>query len=83
MRKTGHMLLVDAMRRGEVNIKFTKLNGDVRYLRGTTNLNYVPEEDQPRFFRQTHSPDDDVMTIYDLDKQDWRSFHFSSLIEWS
>jgi hypothetical protein len=58
-------------------IKFTKLDGSERELRGTRNLGIVPEDKHPMGAGRNLS--DEIITVFDLDINEWRSFDFSRL----
>ena len=69
--------LLEMFRSREVTVKFRKANGEIRVLRGTLQENVIPEVHSSR----TKRPDDGLVTVWDLDQQDWRSFHPYSVIE--
>jgi hypothetical protein len=62
-----------ALSKGEAAVTFTKADGSQRVLRGTTNLDYVPASQQPKGGRPENP---EVQTVYDLDKNEWRSFRW-------
>lgn len=57
-------------------VTFTKLNGEERVLRCTRDLKRIPEKKHPKGIRK---PADTVVTAYDIDKEDWRSFRLDSV----
>jgi hypothetical protein len=62
-----------------VRIRFRKLNGDERILVGTGCDDLVPKEHQPK---GTGNPNYcEAFPVFDLVKQEWRSFKPSSLID--
>lgn len=62
-----------------VRVRFRKLNGDERVLVGTACDDLVPKEHQPK---GTGNPNyAEAFPIFDLVKQEWRSFKPSSVIE--
>lgn len=68
----------------EANVKFEKVNGDIRKMRCTLKYDLLPEMVQERMQSESmteHKRNPDVMTVYDLDADGWRSFHLSSVIE--
>lgn len=66
-----------------MEIIFQKVNGDLRNMRCTTNIKYVPieivnENSNPKIIR---SENPDVCRVFDLDKKEWRSFKYDNLID--
>ena len=60
---------------GEVTITFEKKDGTLREMRCT--LKDVPEYERKTDVERKPSPD--VISVYDLDKSDWRSFRIDSV----
>lgn len=69
-----------AIRKGEVSIAFEKADGSVREMRCTLNLdNLIKEEYHPKSEdRRKQNPE--VQTVFDLDKNEWRSFRWDKLL---
>lgn len=65
----------------EVNLEFTKANGEQRKMRCTLDETNIPEEKHPKNSGRKH-PEDSI-AVFDLDKQDWRSFRFDSIKEFT
>jgi hypothetical protein len=63
-----------------INVKFTKLNGDVREMRCTLNEDEIPNDKQPKGTSTRSSPKDSI-AVFDLDIQEWRSFRYDSIKE--
>jgi hypothetical protein len=63
-----------------VNVTFFKVNGDKREMRCTLNETQIPEDKQPKGTGSKNSPKDSI-AVFDLDKQEWRSFRYDSLKE--
>jgi len=59
--------------------KFTKADGSVRELRGTTNPNIMPE-DALTDSSGDREPNDNVQVVYDLEVNGWRAFRWDRLI---
>ena len=60
-------------------IKFTKADGTVREMRCTLKPALLPEVK----LEEAHVPrkqNDEVLAVWDLDKQSWRSFRLDSII---
>ena len=64
----------------EANVTFAFRKSDFsrRVAHETRNLRYVPTHQWPK---QEDAPSDSVITYYDLDKKEWRSFRIGSLLE--
>lgn len=62
-----------------VTVTFTKKNGDERVMHCTTHLSEINEDDHP--VGSERPQNDEVMKVYDLEKQAWRSFRFDSIID--
>lgn len=63
---------------GEVCVKFTKTDGTLRTMRCT--LKDVPEY-VPKTDRAPRKKNDEVMAVFDLDENSWRSFRIDSIKE--
>lgn len=64
----------------EVNLTFKKVNGEIRKMRCTLNEELIPQDKKSTGNSTRKSPQDSI-AVYDLDKQDWRSFRYDSIIE--
>jgi len=67
----------DVLRMHEVTISFLKKDGELREMRSTLQEEvvpvFVPATDRTR----TSNPE--VCPVFDLDKQEWRSFRFDAV----
>jgi hypothetical protein len=63
---------------GKVTFVYRKSDFSRRVAHGTRNLRYVPAHQRPK---QEEAPSDSVITYYDLDKKEWRSFRIGNLLE--
>ena len=63
-----------------VNVTFFKVNGDKREMRCTLNEDDIPKDKQPKGTGSKSSPKDSI-AVFDLDKQEWRSFRYDSIKE--
>lgn len=66
---------------GPVTVTFTKKDGSERVMNCTTNSELVPtqtivESTEPKKEKKSN---EDVMPVYDLDAQGWRSFRWDSV----
>jgi hypothetical protein len=71
------MELYKALKSGIVEVKFTKVNGDIRTMPCTLKPDLIPE-----WKESTHVGPEDVMRVYCTDAEGWRSFRKESVIEW-
>lgn len=60
-----------------ISVVFTKVDGTERTMLCTKNFQYIPEEKKPT--TDSESKATNVMKVYDLEKQDWRSFRLESV----
>ena len=79
--------------RGIVCVVFTKLNGEGRTLRGTTNEGFIPKELHGRSSSATDESNEgakegggkkigeDQVVMFDIDIQSWRSCKYSSILQ--
>lgn len=67
--------LRDLLRKDIVTVTFTKKDGSRREMICTTISDYLPE------LSGLHSsvPSDNLVTVWDLEQQGWRSFKFDSI----
>lgn len=59
-----------------VTVTFKKADGEIREMRCTRRLSLIPESHHPKMTRKVAA---DVAVVFDLDKNDWRSFHYGSV----
>ena len=66
--------------KGYLQVTFVKADGSLRKLRGTMNLELMPQEWRDR--RYDHKAGRfDATAIFDLDIEEWRSFRNDSIVE--
>ena len=70
-------VLLEALGKGAVSVTFTKKDGTERTMKCTRSSGMIPVEKQPKGDTSTETGDN--IRVFDLDKQDWRSFNFTSL----
>ena len=58
---------------GPVQVTFTKKDGTERVMKCTTKWSHIPEEKQP-IGESTLPENRDVLRVYDLENDGWRSF---------
>jgi hypothetical protein len=70
--------LLDVLRTGTVNVTFTKKDGTERNMRCTLREAMIPTEALPTG-ESTRKKSDAVISVFDLEKDDWRSFRVDSV----
>ena len=71
----------NALRKGVVNFKYKKKNGEIRDAKGTLNVGIMGEENTPK--GTGYDIVDTNIRYYDLNSEGWRSFIAENLIEWN
>ena len=68
-----------------IDIKFLKKNGEERAMKCTWNMDFIPKADQPAADTGEAKPkkekNENLLVVYDVEKEGWRSFNADSLIE--
>ena len=64
---------------GPVTVVFEKKDGTLREMRCT--LKDVPQYERKTESETPRKKDDEVMSVYDMDKSEWRSFRIDSIKE--
>lgn len=72
-----HDFIVKFLKIGKYKIKFTKKDGTVREMVCTLDEKYIPKSDIP--VGKSRHKTKDVVSVYDLEKNGWRSFRVNSL----
>lgn len=71
----------------DVDVEFTKSDGSVRQMKCTLNGEKLPPVPTPvgpvdgivKESKQRKAPDPESIRVFDIDKQEWRSFRFDRL----
>ena len=66
-----------------LEITFIKADGDHRYMKCTRDVSRIPAEHLPKSKEEGSVPrveSDEVVRVYDIDAEGWRSFRVDSLI---
>lgn len=71
-----------ALKNGEVTVTFRKVSGEKRVMHCTQNFDLIPEEKHPGASGRIGRTDPHLFKVYDLDKNDWRSFREDSVINY-
>lgn len=71
----------EALVAGPVTIEFTKVDGTKRTMRATLNGALIPEDKHPSGIVVAYK-NPDVKRVFDLDKNEWRSYRTDKLLDW-
>lgn len=71
------------IRNERVNVCFTKADGTERWLHCSLHPDLIPADKLQKEEASPRKRSDEAMVVWDLDKQDWRSFRFDSIREFS
>lgn len=75
--------ILEKLRTAETTVKFTKTDGTERTMRCTLVESKIPVDKRPKSTEaQTASTTGSAIRVFDLDKQEWRSFRLSSVISY-
>lgn len=74
---TDKETILDWLRSGVVEISFEKKDGTERVMMCTLAQDNIPEDKFPK--GTGHSSNDTVQKVFDVEKQEWRSFRWDSL----
>lgn len=74
--------MLEHLAENTMTITFTKKDGTQRVMRCTRDMNTIPAEKHPS--TTTTNDATDAIRVFDLEKQEWRSFNLSSVtrFEW-
>ena len=74
--------LKEALKKGLVEVTFTKLNGDTRVMTCTLNEDIVPPatKEDPLTQKKVRAVNEEVQVVYDVEKDGWRSFRWDSFV---
>jgi len=75
--KEGREWIRGVLRMHETTITFTKKDGTERKMFCTLREDKIPSEKTPKNTGKTQS--EESIAVFDLEKEDWRSFRFDSV----
>jgi hypothetical protein len=64
----------------ECEIEFKKINGDIRKMRCTLKPDLLPKNNSNEENKRKKKENLEILSVYDLDKKEWRSFKISNII---
>ncbi len=94
MSENENELVVDEAKRSQLKedlskrkclVKFEKADGTIRDMMCTTNPRMIPYPDNPTEAEGDipKEKDDNLIVVWDLEKEGWRSFRFERLQSWA
>lgn len=69
---------IAALKAGVVTVEFEKTNGELRKMSCTLHPEYLPKDFDPNA-EPKKKPNPDVRSVWDINKQAWRSFRWDSV----
>jgi hypothetical protein len=72
--------IIQTLKHSNCTVKFTKVNGETREMPCTLQEGVVPAYERKTPVKEAKEPTD-VLSVWCLDKQAWRSFRVSSVQE--
>jgi len=72
-------LLVDFLTEGVCKVTFTKKDGSERIMNATLHPSWLPQPEIKEEEGVDKVPNYDIITVWDIDKDDWRAFRLDSL----
>jgi len=75
LQKTDVVKLLQSNR---MDVVFRKTDGTMRKMHCTLMEDYLPEKSEET---RSHTPNDEVVSVWDLEKQDWRAFRLDAVSE--
>jgi hypothetical protein len=70
-------LILKSIKRSGVTVSFTKKDGSSRDMLCTLAESLIPSDKRPKTENTKFS--DEALRVFDLDKQEWRSFRWDSI----
>jgi hypothetical protein len=78
--EVAHQAYTQMLKNNVLQVTFNKKStGELRTMRCTLNAQHLPEQTQTVTRAKEFNPE--VVSVFDLDKQDWRSFRIDSVVE--
>ena len=80
---SANSYLKDKLRENILNVQFVKKDGTERKMRCTLKADLLPAQTDIEEAVQKKTPNPDVLAVWDLEKEAWRSFRYDSIIGFS
>lgn len=83
MRDSDIKLLKECLAKGQtMTVKFKKSDGTIRVMHCTTNPEFIPSDKMPvKPVNNSANKDPDLFVVFDVQKQEWRSFRAENIIK--
>lgn len=72
-----------SLREGKCVVSFEKVNGEIRTMLCTLDSTLIPQEETEAGEKRSKVANPDVVPVYDLESNGWRSFRWNSVKEFS
>lgn len=76
--QSNQTFLKERLKNETLQVSFTKKDGSERTMRCTLNATVLPKTEEKT---STRSVPTSSLAVFDLDKQEWRSFRWDSIID--
>ena len=73
----------NSLHKGICKVVFTKKNGDERIMHCTLQEDLLPQQVEIEEAIQKKKPNPDVLAVWDVDAQGWRSFRWDTIKDFS
>jgi hypothetical protein len=70
-------ILIEALSKHECTVTFTKVNGETRVMPCTLKEDVIPKVEH----KGTKKPNESVVSVWCLDKREWRSFRLDNVVD--
>lgn len=71
--------LVALLKNNVVNVEFTKTDGNIRFMECTLIPEFIPKGPSVKEEQPGKKLNENVLSVWDTEKNDWRSFRINSL----
>lgn len=71
--------VMNELKTGIAVIEFKKVNGEYRKMQCTLSENYLPTQIDLEELVQKKKPNPEVLAVFDIEQQGWRSFRWANL----
>lgn len=75
--------MIDMLRQQVCQVRFIKVNGEERDMQCTLKEDLIPESKKPVADDQGVQATIGVIKVFDIDKQDWRSFRVDNVTKFA
>lgn len=75
--------ILRALHAGVVQVTFTKKDGTERVMECTLQEEMLPQQVDIEEAIQKKKPNPDVLAVWDIENQGWRSFRWDSITMWA